>query len=284
VTPVTDQTPAVARLQRRRAAHEAAAARVPLRPVRDARGGLLSVGDALARLARLRARIEADEREGSHVHERISRGQRWQLRVLPLLDGLILFWFLAGVLNADLRTVDVTVVVAASLALLCTVAVAAWTAVVGEHLQRWKDRDRNLVWCAVDGVGWGMLALTAVMAALLAAMMYIRVSDEVFQATGVPGVGATVIGLTLSAAVVLVNAYILHLTFSDGSSVTRELDRLGRTLAPHLRRRHRNLARAERVRGRIRLRLAAEERLRGPFAGGRRLELPAAGEIRKTAG
>ncbi|TWF80303.1 hypothetical protein FHX44_116246 [Pseudonocardia hierapolitana] len=277
-------SPIVARLQRRRAAHEAAAARVPLRPVRDPRGGLVSLQDALARQAQLRARIDADERDGSHVHDRISPGQRWQLRLLPLLDGLILFWFLAGVLNADLRTVDTTAVVAASLALLCTVAVAAWTAAVGEHLQRCKDRDRNLVWGAVDGIGRAMLALTAAMAGLLGAMMYVRMSDEVYQATGAPGAGATIIGLTLAAAVVLVNVYILHLAFSDGSTVTRELDRLGRIVAPHLRRRARHLALAERLRGRIRLRLAAEEQLRGPLDGGRRHQLAATGETWKAAG
>jgi len=256
--------PVVAHLQLRLRAREVAALRFLDTPVRDPRGGITTVDAALERMAEAHRRITADEQAGSEQHRRISRGQRWLLRLLPLLDGLILFWFLTGILNADLRTIDTTVIIAAALALLCTVAVAAWTATVGEHLRRYKDIGRNLVWGAVDGLGRGMVVLTALMCALLAAMMYVRVSDEVFQATGVAGVGAIVIAITLAAAVVLVNGYVLYLSFSDGDSVTTELDRLGRVVSPHLRRRDRDLSQAGEVARRIEARLVAEERLRWP--------------------
>ncbi len=262
--PTRSWHPAVARLQHRRAAYEAAAARFPTIAVRDPRGGITTAEAVLTRIAETRGRITADEHAGSERHRRISRGQRWLLRLLPLLDGMLLFWFLTGVLNVDLRTFDPTVLIAAALALLCTVAVAAWTATVGEHLQRYKDARRNLVWGAVDGVSRGMLALTTVIGALLAAMMYVRVRDEVELATAVPGLGTAIVASALAAGAVLVNGYVLYLSFSDGSSRTRELDQLGRALAPHLRRRDRDLVGAAGAARRIEARLAAQEQLHRP--------------------
>lgn len=253
-----------ARLLERHRMHEEAARTVAAQRVRDPRGGLVTVENALSRMDELRHRIDVDERAGSRAHDRISRLQRILLRLLPPLDGVILFWFLTGVLNADLRTVDATVVIAAALALLCTVGVAAWTAAVGEHMQRYKDPGRNVVWPLVDGLARGMLVLTAIMAALLATMMYLRVEDEVYQSTGAPGPTATIIAATLATAVATVNLYVLYLSFTDGSALTRELDRLAGVLAPHLRRRDQRTARAGVADGRIRVWAAATQQLAGP--------------------
>jgi MFS family permease len=174
-----------------------------------------------------------------------------------MIDGVILFWFLAGVLNLDLNTPHFMIAVAAALAVLGTVVSAAWSVAVGEHLQRYKDEQRNLVWGAVDGVGRGMVYITGIFIALLAALMYVRVSDEVYQATGVVGIASTVIALAFAAAVVLVNTYMLYLSFSDGTSRTRELDRLGRQIKPHLRRRDRHLRKAAHDERRIKARAAS---------------------------
>jgi hypothetical protein len=222
--------------------------RIPEVTVRDPRGGITTAAVVIDRMARAHARIDADERAGSHRHDRISRGQRRSLRLLPVLDGVVLLWFLVGVLNVDLRRPDPTLVVAVALALLGTLAVAAWSAAVGEHLRRSKDADRRLVWAAVDGTGRGMVVLTAAMVGLLAVLMFVRVSDEVHQATGDGGTIAVVVALALAGAVVLLNLYILYLSMSDGSAVTTELDRLGRALRPHLRRHERAETRAAAVR------------------------------------
>jgi hypothetical protein len=233
------EEPALSGLRRRLTRHRSAAHHIPGTPVRDPRGGRSTVDELLDRRAEVHARIDAEERDGSRRHHRISLGRRWLLRLLPVLDGLVLCWFLVGVLNADLRNPDPTVAVAAVLAVLGSIAVAAWNATVGEHLRRWKDEDGNLEWGAVDGVGRGLLGAGAVMWALLGAMMYVRVSDEVYQATGVDGAAVVVVALALSAAVVLVNAYVLVLAFADGSPLTGELDRIGRAAGPAVRRRHR---------------------------------------------
>lgn len=109
----------------------ARAERIPDTPVHDPRGGLTTIGTLVTDGARVRASVLAEREAGSEEHRRISRGQRVALRLLPLLDGPVMFWFLIGVLNVDLREPDATMLVALALALLCTVAVAAWVGTVG---------------------------------------------------------------------------------------------------------------------------------------------------------
>jgi hypothetical protein len=159
--------------------------------------------------------------------------------LLPLLDGVVFWWFLIGVLNIDLAHPQPTLGVSIALAVLGTVALAAWAGIVGEHLARFVDARRRLAWAAVDVVGRAMLLATAVVWGLLAAMMWVRVRDEVFQATGVVDVGGAIVASALAAAVVVVNAYVLYLSWSDGSDETREAEVLARALAPHLRARQR---------------------------------------------
>jgi hypothetical protein len=252
-------------LRSRKSVHDATAAAVPAVPVQDPLGGLTSVGAALVRMNDVKARVQTETDDGFVHHRRVGPGRRLARRLLPVLDGLILLWFLAGVLNADLTVFDVTLAVAAALALLCTVAVAAWTSLVGEHLQRSRDpRTGDLVWAHLDATSWGMLGLTAVMDLLLGTMMWVRVQDEVAQAAALPGAAATVIALALAFAVVLVNVYVLALAFTDGSAQTRELDQIARIVRPHLRRERRARQRAEAAQRRIDVREIASARIIDP--------------------
>ena len=237
------------------------------RVVPDAHGSADTVRGLAAHLTVVQQRIRTDRAPGRH--RRISTAQRWLLRLLPLLDGAILCWFLVGVLDVDVRRPDANVGVAVALALLATVALAAWASVVGEHLARFVDDRRRMAWAAVDAVGWGMVVLTAVVWALLAAMMWVRVRHEVYEATGVLDTGGVVIAAALAAAVVVVNAYVLYLSWSDGSDETREAERLGRILTPHLRDRqrlgHRIAVLSERVAAREAARRATDRRRRQPW-------------------
>lgn len=267
-------TPRLTALRRRLADHLAAAEHLEDRPLRDPRGGRTPTAQLLARREELHDRIDAEERTGSRLHHRISRGRSWLVRVLPLVDGLVLCWFLIGVLNVDLEAPGVTLAVAVALAVLGSVAVASWNAAAGEHLRRWKDDQGNLEWGAVDGVGHGLLLAGAATWILLAAMMYVRVGDEAYQAGGVAGPATAVVAVAFAAAIVLVNAYVLVLGFADGSPLTGELDRLGRSLGPALLARHRHRVRAERSRARITARIEAHRRVTRPVLGGGLRALP----------
>lgn len=103
---------------------------------------------------------------------------------LPILDWAVLFWFLIGVLIADLRRIDVSLLVAAVLAVLASVAVAAWNSRLGHHLQTLVDDDRRIVRAGLNVTTTAMLIGTAVMWLALGAMMTLRVEEEVYQATG----------------------------------------------------------------------------------------------------
>ncbi|HEY2222409.1 hypothetical protein [Actinomycetospora sp.] len=207
------------------------------RVVPDAHGSADTVRGLSERVKNLNQAIRTDR--SPERHRRISTGQRWLRRLLPVLDGAIFWWFLIGVLNVDVRLLDPRFVIAVALALLATVSLAAWAAVVGEHLARFVDDRRRAAWADVDAVGWSMTVLTAVLWVLIAAMMWVRVRDEVLQATGVLDLAGAVIASALAAAVVVVNAYVLYLSWFDGSDETREAERLGRILMPHLRERQR---------------------------------------------
>jgi hypothetical protein len=239
-------------LERKLAKARFRVSRFTQRALRDPRGGLILVGSALAEMTQIRLQIATEQLHGSHRHDKITIFQRGLSWFLPMLDGSILFWFLVGVLNVDLRRFDFLLVVAAALALLCTIAIAAWTAALGERLQIAKSDTRGLIWDAVDTIERGMLTITIVMALLIGAMMYVRVEDEIYQATGLVGATAIVIALTLAAAVVILNLYILHLAFADGSSLTRRADQLARRVHPHVRRCERNQALMHRIEEQIR--------------------------------
>lgn len=266
-------TPTVERLHRQRAVAQSVVDRIPEKVVPDPRGGRTTVSALVDDVAGARDTVRTEQRGGSERHRRISTAQRWQLRLLPVLDGLVLSWFLVGVLNVDLRRPDATLVVALALAVLCTIAVAAWVATVGRHLRRYKNDTGDVVWTLTDGTARGMLALTAVAVLMLGVVMYVRVSDEVFQATGVGGPGAAVVAVVLAVAVVLVNVYVLYLSFADGSPLTTEADRLGRAVRKPLRRRESAQARVDRLTARIASRERAERDLHRPATGTDRLRV-----------
>ena len=259
--------PAASALRRRLAVARHDLAGIGERIVPDAQGSADTVRGLTAHLADVQQRIRTDP--ASSRHRRISSAQRWLRRLLPLLDGAVLSWFLVGVLNVDVRHPDADAAVAVALALLATVALAAWATIVGEHLARFVDDRRRLAWAAVDAVGWGMVVLTATVWTLLAAMMWVRVRNEVYEATGVLDTAGVVIPAALAASVVVVNAYVLYLSWSDGSDETREAERLGRILTPHLRDRqrlaHRIAVLTERVHAKEAARRATDRRRR-PWA------------------
>lgn len=223
------------------------------RLVRDPGGGLVTVGKAMVEIDELRAQIGRDRRLGSYRHNKITSLQRFLVGSLPLIDGAVLFWFLLGVLNVDLRRLDALMIVAAVLAVLGTVAVAAWNTAVGRRLQVAKNDAGGIIWEAVDGVERIMLGISAVVALLVGAMMDVRVADEVYQATGVADATSVIVGVTLGASIVVLNLYVLHLAFADGSNITRRADALERCLRSPVRRFERNLARVDRLEEQIRL-------------------------------
>ncbi|MFC5061544.1 hypothetical protein [Actinomycetospora atypica] len=247
--------PALARLQRRRAAAETDLALLPDTAVKDPRGGISTVAQLGRRLANRREELEARRDEGRH--RRVSRLHRVLMRLLPPLDLVVLFWFLVGVLNVDLEVVDPVLGVAVALAVLGSIALAAWAHVVGEHLQRYADGRGELSLGALDVVARAMLVVTMTVWALVGAMMFVRVHDEVFQATGASDAAGTVIALVMTAAIVVLNVYVLYLAFADGSLETRELDRLARVVLPHLRRQERLVRRIADLTERLSARAAA---------------------------
>jgi hypothetical protein len=254
--------PALAGLVRRRERTRTAWLQLPETVVRDPRGGADTLRHLSAAMDGIRDRIEHDPED--QRHRRISRWSRLLVHGLPVLDGLILFWFLAGVLNADLRRVDVLTAVAAGLALLASLALALWSRNVGEHLQGFADRRGALIWRALDGTALLMLAVSVVVWSLVAAMMVVRVRDEVFQATGELGRDGTLIGIVLGAALVVLNATVLHLAFADGSPDTRDLDRLARVVLPQRRRQERLARRFAAQTVTLRTRTAARSAVRRP--------------------
>lgn len=252
--------PRQARLKRQQARRRHRASEFGDTPVASLHGGSTPIKTVIASVKRIHDQVEDEARAGSHRHRRISRAQHWHIKVLPAMDALVLFWFLLGVLNADLRRPDATVMIAAVLALLCTVAIAAWNAGIGHYLRRFKAHDGGLVTAEIDRMGRVMLGATVTTWTLLGAMMYLRVSDEIYQATAVPGVGAAIIGLVLAAAIVLVNAYVTYLAFSDGSELTSDLDALSQVLAVPVRQHLHDLAVIDSIEHHLQYQAAARQR------------------------
>ena len=231
-----DWHPDTNRLHRRLVRLRTRIAALPEARVRDPWRGRVTVRQLQLRDDELYARILADVRAGSRLHCTVGDWQRRLAYALPALDALVAFWFLAGVLDVDLRRVDPTLAVAAGLSLMCTLTVAMWNGSTGRHLRAAKDHGGRLVRGALDETGRAMFAAAAGVWLLLAAMMYLRVSDEVYEATGRRGAGCVVIGAALAAALVLVNAHVVYTCFRDGSPQTCERRRIDRALTAHQRR------------------------------------------------
>jgi hypothetical protein len=234
-------------------------------PVRGARGQRIPIRVALREAVRLQRRVDTEEASGSHRHERVGAGRRAIAAGLPVLEFALLCWFMAGVLNVDLDRPGFTAVMAAALAALGSVTWAAWSRTLAAHLRRYKGGSGSLAWRHVDPLGRAMTYLTVVGGLLLAVLMYMRVDDEVYQATGRNGLAGVVLSLVLASASLILTEFLLYISFADGSNVTDDLDHLARVTRKPIARLRRDMRRAERLGQRIRaaemLAVELEERI-----------------------
>lgn len=261
-------TPRTASLYRKLVKVRVALAQFAHRTIRHPGGGLVTIGSAFQELRQLRQVIRAEQDAESHRHEKVGRFQRFLTWFLPILDGFVFLWFMIGIMNVDLRQPGLLFGIAAVFATIATVVVAAWNAVLGQRLRIHKSESKGIIWDAVETLDKIMLGISAVMALLVGTMMFVRVHEEIYQATGANNAASIIIAVALAAAVVVLNLYVLLLVFQDGSTQTHRADQLTRKLRRPVRRHERDQATVVRLEAQLRL-------LQGGFAG-EVPELPAA--------
>lgn len=239
---------------------------------------------------RLDEAITTAQLDGYVHHRRVGRGHRIAARILPWIDALLFGYFISGVSNANLAapwTTPVASLVALAFTAFLVLTVAAFTPWLGRALRPYKGGDGELRWVALGPGLTGLLGLWAVLTVAIGVTMFVRVQAEAGYAGAEPVTGAVVAAL-LALASAAMNAYVLAVSFADGSPAADDL----RACARVLRRVHRRAARldrraARRDRRRVRCERRARRRiLRGTVRSGARLAVATAAidDLRVRAG
>lgn len=191
--------------------------------------------DELALLhTHLGAAVRQDLERGATVHRRLP----WLVRQVPwvvcALDCAVLLSFCTDIFNVDLGApfaAPVPYLAALLLAVLGSGVAFTWLATTGTRLRTYRNKLGEIEWAAAGVSTWILLAVSGVLVAALATLMYERVTVEAAQAFEEPaGGGAFLLGLVFAVLSVVANLAVLAVHAFDGSWMAAELARAGRLL------------------------------------------------------
>jgi hypothetical protein len=183
----------------------------------------------------LRNRIRAEMADGSLKHGRFPRWIRHIPKFVLVADFSMLLYFFAGITNVDWASpVSASLVFAALLAAMVTVLSYGFLAFAGYRLRTFKDHSGGIARHALDGLTKAACGAAAGGAAVIAALMFVRMRAEVLDALGPAGwVTAVLIAVVLAVVSALANFLVVLIHALDGSDEVARLDMIGsRTRRP----------------------------------------------------
>lgn len=199
--------------------------------IRSPRGGRCTLRDAQSIQNELRVRVDAEIRQGDHRHDRVGRWLR-QVPKLLIADLLVTVWFFSSVFNVDwAQPAVVPLLLSLVFAFLATGIGYIVLTKTGEHLRTFKDWNRKIPWHALDATAIGFIAGAVVVSALLSAMVYVRLHEEIFDALGSEKTGVALTVAVIFACLYMAgNLAIVAVNAFDGSEITHELEAFGRAI------------------------------------------------------
>jgi hypothetical protein len=219
----------------------------------DPRGGVITPFTLVSEGRELHSRVRDEWAQGGDVHRRLPRLTRWIPPAVAVLDGLLLFYFMAGVVNVDLDAPALwPTTVAVTFAVFGATVAMGWLVLTGHGLKACRSARGGVTWGAVDALLAFELLVAAAAISAVAVLMFIRVRQDVVDALGpVPGSTAVLLAAVFAVLSGTANLCVLIVHARDGSTKTERLDELARTVRRHRRRVGRVLRRLERRRRRL---------------------------------
>lgn len=209
------------------------AARVEQRMVKDPDGGAVSVADLRIKLQGKANQVHQQAAAGSRRHDRTNPTLRLLFYPALISEGLLSWFFLLQVANADTRYLfSLATVFASSLCLFLVLVLIIGSVVTADALNGTRGQDGKLHPRELDLLGRIALTLTALLYACQASYFALRLGGEVLAATDSPSTAFFTAVVFTAADLVLLVALLLASAL-NGSTDTARADRYARALRPH---------------------------------------------------
>jgi len=200
-------------------------------------GQNLTVKDAMIRARHLDDQIGMEQVRGSLRHRRVNRLTRMlTLFTVAVVDLPIMFWLAGSVFDVDwTKPWDHPLTIGAVVSLLATGGSAAALHHLGRNLRQHKNERRQVDWPSLSVGGRITLITVGLLVGLMGVVMFVRMETE--RVLG-GMVALTVLMAALIAVVLVVSATLVFWTaFRDGSLELDDLRHYSDVIRPYLRRR-----------------------------------------------
>jgi hypothetical protein len=164
--------------------------------------------------------------DGSRKHGRLPRWISHIPRLVLVVDFSLLLYFFAGITNVDWGSpISASLGFAILLGVMVTTLSYGFLSFTGYRLRTYKDHSGAVVRRDLDGLTKAACGAAAGGAAVIAALMFVRMRAEVLDALGPQGwVTALVIAVVLAVVSVLANFLVVLIHALDGSDEVARLD------------------------------------------------------------
>jgi hypothetical protein len=207
------------------------------RRFRDGRLGYPDVEAARARYEQLSRVIDAEVGGGATRHGRLPWVVRQIPRLVAVIDCVVLFTFCSVIFNVALSDPLQNPVLALAALLLAVLAggvAYTWLSLTGDRIKTFRGELGEVLWRVVGATSWLMIAVSLVVVAALAVLMYSRVVNEVTVAGDAVQAGAaTPLGLVFAVISAVANLSVIAVHALDGSPQADQHRHIGRLLRRH---------------------------------------------------
>jgi hypothetical protein len=205
-----------------------------------------------ARHDRLSAAVTEEVAAGANVHRRLPFAARAIPPVVAVMDSVVLFSLCADVFDVqDTDPLSVAALASVMLALLGSGVAYVWLTLTGLRVRSYRTGIGEVEWRAIGATTRCMLAVSLIVTAVLAALMFLRVSSflRVSGEVADSWLGtdrAALIGALFAVLSAVANLTVVAVHALDGSEVAAELRHTGRLLSRRERRVSRRLRATQR--------------------------------------
>lgn len=194
-----------------------------------------AVADAQTLHRALTLMVNTEIASGATVHRRVPRLLRMLPWAVALLDGVILYAFLADIFNVPSGDLGPNGQAALALAVLGSAITYTWLSVTGTRLRDHRSRLGAVEWRLTDAFTRFLVVVAAVLATSLGVLMYHRVTDKAALAGDlyIPADQIVVLGCVFAILSVSANLSVVTVHALDGSAMAADLRRVGAALHRH---------------------------------------------------
>jgi hypothetical protein len=209
-------------------------------------GGERTVTETRADEEEQRQQIKDETDLGSRKHRRLQRWQGWIPKFVLAFDFALLLYFFAGITNVDWQSpVSMSLAFAITLASMVTLLAYGFLSFTGHRMRSYKNHAGTVHLDELDGFTKAAFGTAMAVITVLAALMYLRIHNEVISALG-PRAGVTALVIPLAVAVVsaVANYLVVLIHALNGSDEVGRLDKLAAATRRPTRKAHRLRGRA----------------------------------------